>query len=177
MLEQSATSTDNSCSFHAFDELLSLDDIFVEYFNEFLQLGAFVQKIEYTRQLNTFVTKTREQSLLFDDDNDDIVRNDEHDNIDHQNVYNDLSNIIQLDDIPVRSEKTRLRLEKYRHTQIMEWIKTERLDLFRRTELYRQYKLCKLLVRPLEIERERSDESGQSIGGYSRQCVVVLTDN
>jgi hypothetical protein len=54
MPEQPSASIVESCSIHDFDELLSLDDIFVEYFNEFLRLGTFVQKIEYNRELNTF---------------------------------------------------------------------------------------------------------------------------
>lgn len=58
MPEQPSASTVDSCSIHDFDELLSLDDVFVEYFNEFLRLGTFVQKLEYNRELNTFVERT-----------------------------------------------------------------------------------------------------------------------
>ena len=169
MPEQSSTSAADSCSLHAFDELLSLDDIFVEYFNEFLQSGIFVQKIEYHRQLNTFVEKNHDPSLANGDEiaviDDEKRRND----VDSRSIYSGFSDFIQLDEIPERTEKNAARLQKHRQVQMMEWAKAERLGLFWRTELYRQYKLCKLLLRPLTIEKEGSEHSSQGIGGYSRQ--------
>ncbi|XP_069811354.1 uncharacterized protein [Dendropsophus ebraccatus] len=46
------------------------------------------------------------------------------------------------------------------------WLRQERLLLFRRSPLYLEYKLAKLLVRPLE---DRQPASRYSIRGYSRQ--------
>jgi hypothetical protein len=167
MPEQPSASIVESCSIHDFDELLSLDDIFVEYFNEFLRLGTFVQKIEYNRELNTFIEKKPNQIL------DTNVENSLNDNQklenDNHSMYSGFSDLIQLDDAPDQINKNNLHLQKVRQTQMMEWAKTERLGLFWRTELCRQYKLCKLLLRPLTTENEPSEYSSQGIGGYSRQ--------
>ena len=53
--------------------------------------------------------------------------------------------------------------------KIFDWVRQERLLLFFRTDLFRVFKLCKLLTRPLEEERDDSIVSSQLIGGYSRQ--------
>jgi hypothetical protein len=159
MPEQPSASIIDSCSIHDFDELLSLDDVFVEYFNEFLRLGIFTQKIEYNRELNTFIETTQNQILNKDDEND------------NNSIYSGFSDLIQLDDVPDQAKiaNNNSRLQKTRQIQMTEWAKTERLALFWRTELYRQYKLCKLLLRPLTTEKEGSEYSSQGIGGYSRQ--------
>lgn len=159
MPEQPSASIIDSCSIHDFDELLSLDDVFVEYFNEFLRLGIFTQKIEYNRELNTFIETNQNQILNKDDEND------------NNSIYSGFSDLIQLDDVldQAKIANNNSRLQKTRQIQMTEWAKTERLALFWRTELYRQYKLCKLLLRPLTTEKEGSEYSSQGIGGYSRQ--------
>ena len=53
--------------------------------------------------------------------------------------------------------------------KIFDWVRKERLPLFFRTNLFREFKLCKLLVRTLNEERSDSLASSQNIGGYSRQ--------
>ena len=165
MPEPSTTSAADSCTIRDFDELLSLDDVFVEYFNEFLRLGTFVQKLEYDRHLNTFVERPRASPLNANDGSSSV--NDDDD--DNESVHSDSSEFIQLDAIPERMPGLDPSLQKTRQAQMMDWTKNERLSLFWRTELYRQYKLCKLLVRPLISSKEASDYSSQRIGGYSRQ--------
>jgi hypothetical protein len=119
--------------------------------------------------LNTFIEKNQDPSLLdgehFAVIDDDRRRSD----VDTRSIYSGFSDFIQLDEIPERTEKNTARSQKHRQAQMMDWAKTERLGLFWRTELYRQYKLCKLLLRPLTIEKEGSEYSSQGIAGYSRQ--------
>ena len=162
MPEPSTTSAADSCTIRDFDELLALDDVFVEYFNEFLRLGAFVQKLEYDRQLNTFVERPRASPLNANDESSSVDNDD-------ASVHSDSSDFIQLDTIPETMPRFDPSVQKTRQAQMMAWAKHERLSLFWRTELYRQYKLCKHLVRPLISNKEASDYSSQRIGGYSRQ--------
>jgi len=169
MPEQQSASIVDSCSIHDFDELLSLDDIFVEYFNEFLRLGIFVQKIEYNRELNTFIEKKQDQLLDIKNENSLDDNQKQENEIDNTSLYSGFSDLIQLDEIPDEKTNHNSRLQKTRQVQMMEWTKNARLSLFWRTELYRQYKLCKLLLRPLTTEKEASEYSSQGIGGYSRQ--------
>jgi hypothetical protein len=169
MPEQPSASLADSCSIHDFDELLSLDDIFVEYFNAFLHLGTFVQKIEYKREFNTFIETKSDQILNSHNENSSNDHQKTSNEIDTHSIYSGFSDFIQLDDIADETTTNDSRLQKTRQVQMMEWAKTERLGLFWRTELYRQYKLCKLLLRPLTTEKEASEYSSQGIGGYSRQ--------
>lgn len=169
MPEPSSSSATDSCSLHGFDELLSLDDIFVEYFNEFLRLGLFVPKVEYNRQLNTFIEKKIDPHLNNDDQFLPIDDDRRESQTETDSIYSGFSDFIELDQVPQPTEKHLARLQKFRQVQMMDWAKTERLALFWRTELYRQYKLCKLLLRPIAIERDQSEYSSQGIGGYSRQ--------
>ncbi|CAF1199278.1 unnamed protein product [Rotaria magnacalcarata] len=183
MPEQPSASFADSCTIHDFDELLSLDDIFVEYFNEFLRLGTFVQKLEYNRELNTFIEKisdnllnTNNEQLLIDDN---VKKTDDTDT---NSLYSGFSDIIQLDEVPEHTKRRNANSQKTHQSQIMDWVKTERLGLFWRTEFYRQYKLCKLILRPIANENEPSEYSSQGIGGYSRQSVytaarTLSTDN
>ncbi|XP_059138673.1 regulator of G-protein signaling 22-like isoform X2 [Physella acuta] len=53
--------------------------------------------------------------------------------------------------------------------RMLEWARQERLTLFLRAELFRELKLVKLLLRPLDTERQStSRESSRNIRGYSR---------
>ncbi|KAK3576327.1 hypothetical protein CHS0354_039734 [Potamilus streckersoni] len=53
--------------------------------------------------------------------------------------------------------------------QMLIWAKTNRLPLFLSTQLFREFKLCKLLLRPLDDRYSASRHSSQQIRGYSRQ--------
>ncbi|CAL1527617.1 unnamed protein product [Lymnaea stagnalis] len=52
--------------------------------------------------------------------------------------------------------------------RMLEWARQERLPLFLRTQLFRELKLVKLLIRPLDVDRQLSRESSRNIRGYSR---------
>ncbi|CAF1078355.1 unnamed protein product [Adineta steineri] len=173
MPEQSSASVTDSCSIHDFDELLSLDDIFVDYFNEFLRSGMFVHKLEYNRELNTFIEKPNDKLLNLTDENISNIIQKPSNEIDTLSVFSGFSDTIQLDEVPDEIIQKTSNSQKLHQAQIMEWVKNERLGLFWRTELYRQYKLCKLLLRPLITEKEPSVHSSQGIGGYSRQSVYT----
>ncbi|CAF4253930.1 unnamed protein product [Rotaria socialis] len=183
MPEQPSASFADSCTIHDFDELLSLDDIFVEYFNEFLRLGTFVQKLEYNRELNTFIEKISDN--LLNTNNEQLLIGDnvkKTGDTDTNSLYSGFSDIIQLDEVPEQTKRRHANSQKIHQSQIMDWVKTERLGLFWRTEFYRQYKLCKLILRPIANENEPSEYSSQGIGGYSRQSVytaarTLSTDN
>ncbi|KAH9492920.1 hypothetical protein Btru_032617 [Bulinus truncatus] len=53
--------------------------------------------------------------------------------------------------------------------KMLEWARQERLPLFLRTQLFRELKLVKLLLRPLDNDRQTaSRDSSRNIRGYSR---------
>lgn len=57
----------------------------------------------------------------------------------------------------------------FERERMLEWAREERLPLFLRTQLFRELKLVKLLLRPLEIERQSASRgSSRNIRGYSR---------
>lgn len=169
MPEQPSASFAESCTIHDFDELLALDDIFVEYFNEFLRLGMFIQKLEYNRELNTFLEKTPDKQSSAITESVFIDSGRKRDDTETNSLYSGFTEMVELDEVPEQTIKNNANSQKVRQAQIMDWVKTERLSLFWRTELYRQYKLCKLILRPLGNENEPSEYSSQGIGGYSRQ--------
>ncbi|KAL4237950.1 hypothetical protein ACF0H5_002660 [Mactra antiquata] len=52
---------------------------------------------------------------------------------------------------------------------MLQWARKERLPLFLSTQLFREFKLCKLLLRPLDDRYSASRGSSRNIRGYSRQ--------
>ncbi|XP_014767812.1 uncharacterized protein LOC106867448 [Octopus bimaculoides] len=64
--------------------------------------------------------------------------------------------------------------------RMLSWAQYRRLPLFIRSELFREMKLCKQILRPLDEQRVGdSQESSQLIRGYSRQtgsCVSSLSN-
>ncbi|XP_013386604.1 uncharacterized protein LOC106156055 isoform X2 [Lingula anatina] len=52
---------------------------------------------------------------------------------------------------------------------MLEWAKQERLPLFLRTKLFREFKLCKLLLRSLDDRYSAGRVSSNALRGYSRQ--------
>ncbi|XP_053375384.1 uncharacterized protein LOC123527871 isoform X6 [Mercenaria mercenaria] len=52
---------------------------------------------------------------------------------------------------------------------MLQWARKERLPLFLSTQLFREFKLCKLLLRPLDDRYSASRGSTHNIRGYSRQ--------
>ncbi|XP_074646346.1 uncharacterized protein LOC141902488 [Tubulanus polymorphus] len=59
--------------------------------------------------------------------------------------------------------------------QQLEWAKDERLPLFMKTKLFREFKLSKLLLRPLDDRYSASRGSSRNIRGYSRQTGSYLS--
>ncbi|XP_012937168.1 uncharacterized protein LOC101859632 [Aplysia californica] len=53
--------------------------------------------------------------------------------------------------------------------RMLEWAREERLPLFLRTQLFRELKMAKLLLRPLEFDRQSASRgSSRNLRGYSR---------
>lgn len=90
--------------------------------------------------------------------------------------------------VPLQSETTEDKLDEprassandydsvdlygYEQNKLFDWVRQERLPLFFRTDFFRDFKLCRLLTRPLNdymIDLGSSVASSQLIGGYSRQ--------
>ncbi len=91
------------------------------------------------------------------------------------------NSIIFADRLPKRStvlssadHGTSFSSNETEQNKIFDWVRKERLPLFFRTNLFREFKLCKLLARPLDEERRESVASSQNIGGYSRQSRKCL---
>jgi hypothetical protein len=146
--------------------LLAFDDIFLDYFNNFLKNPAFPQQIQYNRYLG-----------LFEEINP---------------IY---SSIIVIDRLPKRiiNRQTTLfqpapsssasssssdgqqtpNLNETEQNKVFDWVRQERLPLFFRTDFFREFKLCKLLSRSLDDQRSDSQTSSQLIGGYSRQSPPI----
>ncbi len=86
------------------------------------------------------------------------------------------NSIVNSDRLPKRAtglnstdHGTSFSTNEAEQNKIFDWVRKERLPLFFRTNLFREFKLCKLLVRPLDDDRRDSVASSQLIGGYSRQ--------
>ncbi|XP_071963188.1 uncharacterized protein [Antedon mediterranea] len=129
-----------------FDALLAYDDVFLDYFNAFLQLPAFPQPLYYNRLTGSFQEvedAPTERSLPTNEQPP-----------------------AQL--APIDEELDR----------IMEWAINERLPLFMRTRLFLEYKLCKLLLRPLDNRSSAiSRQSSTGVQGYSRQTTSYATSS
>ncbi|XP_064623262.1 uncharacterized protein LOC135485317 isoform X4 [Lineus longissimus] len=117
------------------EDLLAYDELFLDYFNAFLELPTFPQPLKYDRLTGTFrevpgsnfsVTSSGSDSPPYGATDDERER--------------------QLD-----------------------WAKRERLPLFLRTRLFREMKLCKLLLRPLDDRYSAGGGSSRLLRGYSRQ--------
>ncbi|XP_071509749.1 uncharacterized protein [Diadema antillarum] len=129
-----------------FDSLLAYDDLFLDYFNAFLQYPAFPQPLYYNRLTGSFQEVEDEapyRGVLDASDRDP-----------RRGLYG-----------PGDAERER----------IMEWARQERLPLFLRTKLFLEYKLCKLLIRPLDERRSTSRPSSRGLRGYSRQTTSYTT--
>ncbi|XP_052766652.1 uncharacterized protein LOC128207645 isoform X4 [Mya arenaria] len=58
---------------------------------------------------------------------------------------------------------------------MLQWARKERLPLFLSTQLFREFKLCKLLLRPLDDRYSASRGSSHNIRGYSRQSESYIS--
>ncbi|XP_072031975.1 uncharacterized protein [Amphiura filiformis] len=124
-----------------FEALLAYDDLFLDYFNAFLSLPAFPQPLYYNRLTGTFQEVEDEQTVLGSID----------------------------DEVSVTLQRASYAPTDYERERIFDWAKKERLSLFLRTKLFLEYKLCKLLIRPLDERRSASRvSSSRNLRGYSR---------
>lgn len=119
----------------------------MDYFNKFLKSPAFPQPLQYNRFRGVF-----------------------------EEINPTVNSIVITDRLPRRfnatlssiGDTTTLSSNESEQNKIFDWVRRERLPLFFRTNIFREFKLCKLLVRPLDEERRNSVASSQDIGGYSR---------
>ncbi|XP_053878830.1 uncharacterized protein LOC128834238 [Malaclemys terrapin pileata] len=117
------------------EELLTYDDLFLEYFNAFLALPAFPLRLRYDRlrgqlqKLDGFLPESPSQ-------------------------------------VGMKPSSPHYGATDAERERILGWLRRERLPPFQRTALYLEYKLAKLLIRPLD---EGYPVSRHEIRGYSRQ--------
>ncbi|XP_053314550.1 uncharacterized protein LOC128482706 [Spea bombifrons] len=120
------------------EELLIYEDLFWEYFNDFLSLPAFPVRLTYNRLTG---------------------------------------NVQELDDL-LQEKPVGYGADDLQRERTLSWLRKERLPLFRKSPLFLEYKLAKLLLRPLEAPRSLSR---YRIHGYSRQsnstALSSLTSN
>ncbi|XP_071159349.1 regulator of G-protein signaling 22-like isoform X30 [Mytilus edulis] len=122
------------------EDLLAYDDLFLDYFNAFLSLPVFPQRLTYNRLTGAF----------------------EESDINERSIHSSSTRGNNSDGLPYGpTDEERERL--------LEWARTDRLPLFLSTQLFREFKLCKLLLRPLDDRYSASRGSSQQIRGYSRQ--------
>nr|XP_034317314.1 regulator of G-protein signaling 22 isoform X16 [Crassostrea gigas] len=123
------------------EDLLAYDDLFLDYFNAFLSLPVFPQPLRYNRLTGDFEDASK------------------HLHRDSSSVSSSSSEGNNLPYGTTDSERDKL----------LEWAREERLPLFLSTQLFREFKLCKLLLRPLDDRYSASRNSSNQLRGYSRQ--------
>jgi hypothetical protein len=120
---------------------------------------TFAQQIQYNRYLSIFEE--------IDCGPNSIVQ------VDRLPKYILLRNARVLDEFdigtPSFNDDERINLNDVEQNKLFDWVRTERLPLFFRTDFFRDFKLCNLLVKTLSESRPESAASSQLIGGYSRQ--------
>ena len=231
---------------YALEDLLAFDDIFLDFFNNFLKnpvtesdfcsqfsistfcyviflfaKKAFPQAIQYNRYVGVFEEirlfrdaqpKDSTQSnggapsddeplvqidrlpknisfapTLFSSSSDDLSKQ-------QQQQQQQQHQSSQQRSHKVKPQRSSANVSDSEHNRTFDWVKSERVPLFFRTDMFREFKLCKLLTRPLdddtsgqpgadtaqdEVGGAQSVESSQLIGGYSRQSrtyrIVLLS--
>ncbi|XP_078313752.1 uncharacterized protein LOC111129190 isoform X10 [Crassostrea virginica] len=123
------------------EDLLAYDDLFLDYFNAFLSLPVFPQPLRYNRLTGDFEDASK-------------------------HLHRDSSSVSSLsseeDNLPYGTTDSE-------RDKLLEWAREERLPLFLSTQLFREFKLCKLLLRPLDDRYSASRNSSNQLRGYSRQ--------
>ncbi|XP_061163908.1 regulator of G-protein signaling 22-like isoform X6 [Saccostrea echinata] len=123
------------------EDLLAYDDLFLDYFNAFLSLPVFPQPLRYNRLTGDFEDASK------------------HLHRDSSSVSSESS---EEDNLPYGTTDSE-------RDKLLEWAREERLPLFLSTQLFREFKLCKLLLRPLDDRYSASRNSSNQLRGYSRQ--------
>ncbi|XP_033734034.1 uncharacterized protein LOC117323122 isoform X2 [Pecten maximus] len=121
-----------------FEDLLAYDDLFLDYFNAFLALNVFPIATTYNRLTGSF------EEVNYSD------------NEDNRGSSGSSERTVQY--APTDEERD----------QLLVWAREERLPLFLSTQLFREFKLCKLLLRALD-DRYSAGRHSNTLRGYSRQ--------
>lgn len=151
---------------YALEDLLAFDDIFLDYFNNFLKNPAFPQQIQYNRYLGLFEEiNPLQNSIIIIDRLPKRVTNRLASNFHLARVTSPSNNSSDGNNTP--------NLNETEQNKVFDWVRQERLPLFFRTDFFREFKLCKLLSRSLDEQRADSETSSQLIGGYSRQSPPI----
>ncbi|XP_035678626.1 uncharacterized protein LOC118417227 [Branchiostoma floridae] len=128
------------------EDLLSYDDLFLDYFNAFLQLPAFPLPLRYNRLTATFEEAEGSRSTV--------------------------TGTLCGTPPPIWGATDEER------ESVLDWAKKERLPLFLRSRHFREYKLCKLLLRRLDNNRQSlSRQSSRGIRGYSQPTSSLGTSS
>nr|XP_039254136.1 uncharacterized protein LOC120331161 [Styela clava] len=130
------------------EESLSCDDLFLEYFNSFLELSAFPLRIRYDRLTGTF---------------HEVNKNEEFGHEISQKTKSKMIDISLTGNVHGLFGGPPYGVRDDEKERVLQWAHQNRLPLFLQTRLYREFKLCKLLLRPLDFRRGSS-----RIRGYSR---------
>jgi hypothetical protein len=171
---------------YALEDLLAFDDIFLDYFNNFLKnpvrnlklyrvkrcpqfslltlfyinIQTFAQPIQYNRYLGIFEE--------IDSQPNGIVQTDRLPK--HISIRAAAAESAQTSQHNLgKDDDDQIDLNDVEQNKVFDWVRTERLPLFFRTDFFRDFKLCKLLTKSLGDSRPDSATSSQLIGGYSRQ--------
>ncbi|KAI0239141.1 hypothetical protein LSAT2_010110 [Lamellibrachia satsuma] len=126
------------------EDLLTYDDLFLDYFNAFLALPVFPQALWYNRLTSTFL---------------------EVEGINHT---------LSCSEVSCPSTPPYGATDEERDA-MLEWAREERLPFFLKTQLFREFKLCKLLLRPLDDRSSARCSSSRQLRGYSRQTESYIS--
>ncbi|RDD42623.1 Regulator of G-protein signaling 22 [Trichoplax sp. H2] len=125
-----------------FHQMLLDDPLLADYYNAFLRLPVFGQKLQFEHQSGTLCKPDPNQSTL--------------------NIGNATKGSQQ--EIPTVYKKVT------RREAVFNWNIVERLPYFLRTRIYQEYKLCKLLIKRIDMKRgssARHSANSRRLGGYS----------
>ncbi|XP_054241252.1 regulator of G-protein signaling 22 [Indicator indicator] len=147
MQSKRITTEPPSITEEVFEECLATDDMFVDYFNEFLSLPTFAQPVKFNSDFGVFeVVNDAPQHL------ESQLKKNLHDQKSPNLIYNVLRKA--KDDgqtSKLRSASPALAVDPNDTTmyldreQAMQWIKEERLPAFLESDCYFEYRLAKLI--------------------------------
>ncbi|KAK6183535.1 hypothetical protein SNE40_011001 [Patella caerulea] len=129
------------------EDLLTYDDLFLDYFNAFLALPVFPQALAYNRLTGAFEEVPSPYNTT---------------------VADSLGCPSPASTLPYGATDAV-------RENMLQWAREERLPLFLSTQLFRELKLCKLLLRPLDDRNSASRGSSRQIRGYSRQSESYIS--
>ncbi|KAL8598265.1 hypothetical protein ACOMHN_035215 [Nucella lapillus] len=92
-------------------------------------------------------------------------------------VYNRLTGAFEEveEEDPLDQHPTSYGATDAEREKMLEWARHERLPMFLKTQLFRELKLVKLLLRPLEERQSASRGSSRNLRGYSRQTETYVS--